>query len=111
MVYCPKCGTQNEDEAKFCAKCGATLYPEKVEKRGEYTCFGPRGRRPEEECFGLPYGGAIVAIIFGALIIILGLSIVFQQDIGRWVGTFILVVIGILIILGAIYGMRRTYRR
>lgn len=61
MVYCSKCGTQNEEEAKFCVKCGAELYPEKPrEKREEFTCFGPREKRVEEECFGIPYGGAIV---------------------------------------------------
>jgi len=25
MVYCPKCGTQNQDEAEFCMKCGFSL--------------------------------------------------------------------------------------
>ena len=25
MVYCTKCGTKNEDEAKVCVNCGATL--------------------------------------------------------------------------------------
>ena len=24
-MFCPKCGTQNDDAAKFCANCGATL--------------------------------------------------------------------------------------
>ena len=24
-MYCPKCGEQNPDEAKFCGKCGATI--------------------------------------------------------------------------------------
>ena len=25
MVYCPKCGTKNEDDATFCKSCGASL--------------------------------------------------------------------------------------
>ena len=25
MTYCSKCGNKNEDDAKFCAKCGASL--------------------------------------------------------------------------------------
>jgi len=24
-MFCPKCGTSNEDSARFCAKCGAAL--------------------------------------------------------------------------------------
>ena len=24
-MFCPKCGQQNPDEAKFCGKCGATV--------------------------------------------------------------------------------------
>ncbi|WP_457548785.1 zinc-ribbon domain-containing protein [Archaeoglobus sp.] len=25
MVFCPKCGTENKDDSKFCVKCGAPL--------------------------------------------------------------------------------------
>jgi len=110
MVYCPKCGTNNEEDAKFCVKCGAALYPEKPkERREEFTCFGPREKRVEEECFGIPYGGAIVGIIFGAIIILIGLAIASGQDIGKWLGPFILIIVGLLIIIGAIYGFRRRY--
>jgi uncharacterized membrane protein YvbJ len=27
IVYCPKCGQANPDEAKFCGKCGAAMTP------------------------------------------------------------------------------------
>ena len=110
MVYCPKCGTKNEEDAKFCVKCGAELYPEKrEEKREEDTCFGPREKRVEEECFGIPHGGAIAGILVGAFIILLGLAIAFGLDVGRWIGPFILVAVGLLIIIGAIIGLRRRY--
>jgi uncharacterized membrane protein YvbJ len=26
MVNCPKCGTKNEDNAKYCSNCGVALY-------------------------------------------------------------------------------------
>ena len=29
-MFCPKCGTQNADGARFCLKCGASLAPEEV---------------------------------------------------------------------------------
>lgn len=105
MVYCPKCGTNNAEDARICVKCGAALYPEK--KKEECIFFGPPRERAEEECFGIPYGGAIVGIIFGAIIIFLGLAMALGVDIGRWIGIFILIIVGLLIIVGAIYGLRR----
>ena len=104
MVICTKCGKENEEDAKFCFNCGATLHPEERKKRGD-TCFGER--RPEEECFRIPYGGAIAGIIAGVFIILIGLAIAFEIDIWRWIGVFILLIIGILVIVGATYGLRR----
>ena len=31
MVYCAKCGKQNEDNVEFCVDCGAAIY---IERRG-----------------------------------------------------------------------------
>lgn len=109
MVYCPKCGAKNEDDAKFCAICGASLYPERRTVRRHNECFGQRDRQ-QEECFGLPYGGAIAGIIFGLFIIIIGISVAFEGfNIGRVIGPLILVIIGLLIIAGVVYG-RGRYR-
>ena len=98
MVHCVKCGTENADDAKFCAKCGAQLY---VTRESEHY------RRVEKECFGLPHGGVIAAVIIGAIIILLGLSSLLGEDISKWIGPTFLVIIGILVIVGALYGMRR----
>ena len=37
MMYCQKCGKQNEDNATFCVDCGTELFPEKSrrERRGK----------------------------------------------------------------------------
>ncbi|UCC33266.1 MAG: zinc-ribbon domain-containing protein, partial [Candidatus Bathyarchaeota archaeon] len=87
MVHCTKCGTRNEEDAKYCVKCGTNLeisqekgFERRAEEWGEE--FGRRaeewgeqfGRRVEEECFGLPHGGAIVGLIIGAIILLIGLS-------------------------------------
>ena len=108
MVYCTKCGTQNEDDAKYCSKCGADLegsleksWERRAEEWGEQF-----GRRAEEECFGLPHGGAIVGLIIGIIIILVGVS---------WITGFeweffwpsIVIIFGILILAGAVYGLRR----
>jgi len=108
MVYCTKCGTKNPDDAEVCAQCGAPLRA--VQKREE--CFGvERQKRYEEECFGIPHGGAIVTLIIGLIIILAGVSFFFSEvyhvSIPWW--PFIVIIFGILIIIGAIYGLRRRY--
>lgn len=96
MVYCDKCGAKNEDESEFCSNCGAEL------KEGSRKRNNPN-KRQRDECFGLPYGGLIVAIIFGILLVLFGLSSIFGFDIWAYVGPFVIIIVGILIVLGAIY--------
>lgn len=113
MVYCTKCGTKNEDDATVCAKCGASLETTRSERRrrSDGECFGRSERRPmEDECFGLPYGGSIVGIIFGIIVVFIGLAIVAGfTNIWSLLWPLLLVIVGILIIAGAFYGMRRRY--
>jgi hypothetical protein len=65
----------------------------------------------EQECFGLPHGGAIVGIAIGAIILIWGF-ITFAQQTGVITQTvnvwpIALIIFGILIVIGAIYGLSR----
>jgi len=105
MVYCPKCGTQNEDTAEFCAKCGANL------QTGTPTSRRYERRRAEAECFGLPHGGAIVGIAIGLIVLLWGISMLAQQagwipeTLDFWV--VIIIIVGILMIAGAVYRMTR----
>jgi uncharacterized membrane protein YvbJ len=102
MVYCTKCGTQNPDDAKICSKCGASLYA--VGEREYY-------RHVERECFGIPRGGAIVAVAIGAIIVLWGLITVLKEtnviasNIDIW--PIAVIIFGVLIVVGAIYGLRR----
>jgi len=103
MVHCVKCGTENRDDAKFCIKCGAQLY---VTRESEHY------RRVENECFGLPHGGLIVGIVIGIIILLFGIAEVIKQtnpnvDYSGWIGAFVIIIIGILIIVGAMYRMQR----
>lgn len=102
MVYCSKCGFQNEDPtAKTCSKCGAPFQMSVTESR--------RSRRKrEDECFGLPHGGAIVGILIGIGIILWGLSQLpglLPEGFDFW--PVIIIVFGILIVAGALYGFSR----
>jgi ribosomal protein L40E len=109
MVYCSKCGTQNPDGATVCSNCGAPLYSVGQRYKGSDR---EHYRRMEGECFGLPNGGMIAAIIFGIIIILAGLGLFLQSTgyIGNFwnlLWPFIIIIFGILILLGAIYGRRR----
>ncbi len=61
MVYCSECGRQNEDDARFCAKCGAPL-----------NIGGESGGLPERRnyLFGLPG-----IVIISAILLVILLSI------------------------------------
>ena len=72
MVTCPKCGTKNPNEANFCVSCGSTLLTIEEEKKRS-TYFRQPDRR-EDECFGLPHGGAIIGLFIGLIIIVAGLG-------------------------------------
>ena len=105
MVYCTKCGTKNPDDAKVCTQCGESLYP------GAYPTQRYERRR-EEECFGLPRGGAIAGLFFGVIIILVGTVFLLQQTgvIVKYLETFwplILIAFGILVLAGGLYGLRR----
>ena len=107
MVYCPKCGTKNEDTADFCANCGANL------QTGTVTTRQYERRKAEQECFGLPHGGAIAGIIIGLIILLWGVYMILQQtgvitgNVNFWV--ILIIIFGVLMIAGAIYQM--THRR
>ncbi len=106
MTYCPKCGTQNDDAAEFCIKCGASLQTGTVSSRLRER------RRAEQECFGLPHGGAIAGIVFGVIILVWGIITLLQQtdiipeNVEFW--HIFLIIIGILILAGAIYKMTHS---
>jgi len=98
MVYCPKCGTLNDDSAEFCVKCGAAL------RTGTYESRRYERRRAENECFGLPNGGAIVGLVIGIIVILYGVLFLAQQE--GWISAstnylwiVVVIVIGVLLSL------------
>ena len=119
MVYCVKCGAQNEDDATHCVSCGEPLgvsrresrgWEEEIEVRAEE--FGERaerfGRRMEDGCFGLPGGNLIIGVLFGLAIILWGAS-----DLMGWnldLGPYAIIVFGLLIVVGVLYKQSQDKR-
>lgn len=107
--YCSKCGKENLDDAVYCMNCGTPLVATAEpyagpKKRREDECFGTQ----EERCFGIPNGAAIAGIIFGVLLIFAGIALFFGWSWNwNWLGAAILLLIGVLIVIGALYRRRR----
>ena len=109
MVYCSKCGTQNPDTNTFCSNCGAPLFTVGQHYHGSDR---EHYRRMENECFGLPNGGMIVGIVFGAIIVLVGLGLFLQTygvNFDFW--PLVVIIFGVLILLGALFGRRRYSER
>jgi len=105
MVYCSKCGTKNEDMALVCVNCGASL------ETGTHVSRRYERRRMEQECFGLPHGGTIVGLAIGVIIVFWGFIMFAQQtgviSQGVDVWPIAVIIFGILMVIGAIYGLSR----
>jgi len=106
MVYCTKCGTKNEEDAAVCVKCGASLVARPAWRRERR-----RREKEEQECFGLPHGGAIVGLIIGIIIILVGISqvpgILPEIDLGKYIWALAIIILGVLILAGALYSYSR----
>jgi uncharacterized membrane protein YvbJ len=100
LVYCTKCGTENEEDADVCKNCGASLRPPAYRSRRRDWDF-------EDDCFG---GRSRMTwpLLIGAFLILLGLSTLLE-DMFWWAGwdtlwPLFIIAIGVLIVSNA---MRR----
>jgi hypothetical protein len=67
-----------------------------------------REKRVEDECFGLPHGGAIFGLFIGMVIILWGITQIpglLPEDFNF--GWLVIIAFGLLIIAGAIYKLAR----
>jgi Flp pilus assembly protein TadB len=134
MSYCPKCGSKISEEMTFCPNCGASLKAVQpavaaqptASPRGEKAEKGEKQEKREKEGrdqrekrekgethekrqygFAGPLIGGLILIFFGLM-----LFISLTTSIGWGIlWAFFVVVIGIIIIIGAIYAATMASRR
>ena len=115
MVYCSKCGHKNPEGMDKCEACQEPLVRtgrKKKQKDDWDDCFGAQ-REMEDECFGIPQGSMIFPIIFGVIILSVGVILVLNEvmgfDIEVWglLWPFFIILVGILILSGVLFGSRR----
>ena len=78
-MICPKCGSENLDDARFGSDCGTAL-------DGAGDVRRPVSRdRGDQMCFG-PSGGELPGLVIGTIIIIVGVTSVFGRNFGEMMG-------------------------
>jgi uncharacterized membrane protein YvbJ len=122
-MYCTKCGTQNEDDADFCKKCGNNLHGPSSGPGPVVAPHTPGKSKEDEECERDCKGTdressiwwAIIVIIIGSWVIWeFGLKHVVDQP--EWMNddlfcTAIWIMVGIAIIAAGIRMVMRKNRQ
>lgn len=125
MPYCPKCGNQVDETMTFCPRCGAALKveaprpapppphyhrEEKTEKGEKHEKNEPeKGEKHEKGEFGFLGWliGGIVLIAIGLLAYVSAVGFIHSE----FEGPLVLLVIGVAVIIIAIYFATMTRRR
>lgn len=123
MSYCPKCGNKVDDSMTFCPRCGASLresqpvpppapvYGQKKNEKGEKNEKNEKNESREKQEKG--ERGFVGYLIGGLILITFGLFSVLQLS-GYFNGgqawAVMLLIIGVIIIIGAVY-VAMTARR
>lgn len=73
MVYCAKCRTLNSVDPSFCIKCGTSLKDQM--ETNAYSRYGHYDKEPQYQ----RKNAGMSVLIFGIIIIIIGLSLLFPE--------------------------------
>ncbi len=120
MEYCPKCGSKIDEEMAFCPKCGVALKAGQVSAEARPTTYRRHEKDEKDEKHekgekhekrGYSFLGPLIG---GLVLIVIGLTsyleITGYAD-RRSVWAVFFVVIGVIIIVGAIYGSMMASKR
>lgn len=126
MSYCPKCGSKIDEEMSFCPKCGAPLKVEKVTtapaetrqtayRRDEKTEKEEKSEKHEKgEKHEKREYGFMGPLIGGVILLFIGLALYLRVTMPgeeRTIWALFFVLIGLLVIVGGIYGVIMAGRR
>jgi len=117
LSYCPQCGAKLEEDVSFCPKCGApvkmaqttaetrpTEYQrgEKSEKN-EKAEKHEKGEKKEKHELGFfaPLIGGLILVFLGVAAFV---GMEYPNYDWRWFWAFFLLLIGVIVIIAAIYG-------
>lgn len=115
MPYCPKCGKEVSGEEYFCPNCGANLKPEslysramraeKAEKREKEEkrekSEKAEKREKEEVSPVIPLVGGMILIFIGVTFLLDAVGVVSFREV--W--PYYIILIGVAIIIAAIYAL------
>lgn len=119
-IFCPECGSENENEAKFCLKCGAQI---NLDDDNNAHRNALRRENPLYEIFS---SGGASGIVIGAIIVFIGVMFslgddfasmmgnwgesfgrFFADNVGTSIGASMAIVIGFIIVASSLYGKTR----
>lgn len=99
MIYCWKCGAENDDDAASCKSCGASL------RRAPVRTY--RRWYEEDLCFRPGRGIYFLGVFFGLLIILAGVISLLQGFVwwASWekLWPFVVILFGLLIVVSALW--------
>jgi uncharacterized membrane protein YvbJ len=105
LPFCPKCGTENDEDAEYCKKCGTALKVrpqnqapppltrQEIREARREARYSRRGER---------IGGAFIG---GGILIAIGVFLYLQTigyNVDPYLGAAILIVVGAAIVVGAL---------
>ena len=121
MPYCQKCGSEVREDIAFCSRCGAALKVEKPPVEVRRAEKAEKGEKQEKEEkmektekhekreFGVigPLAGGLILIFVGFLFY-LAVTGYFEWQV---IGPLLLIIVGIIILVGIVYGVMTAARR
>lgn len=120
MSYCPKCGAKVREDMTFCPQCGATLTAEQMpreryrseksekQEKHEKQEKDEKMEKREPEKYEKREYGVLGPLIFGLILILVGFMFYLVATgvlEARSIFPFVLVIVGAIVILGAIIGI------
>lgn len=119
MPYCPECGAENDPEAKFCQKCGLALKEERRprsrrEKEEKHEKREKEEKHEKEEKYEKREASVLGQLVGGLILVLIGVAFYLTVNNiipAREVWPYFVIIVGLIVIVLAVYGGRTAFRR